>query len=196
MDPLKSLFARIADGDKTAFEEVFTTCRHGLLSYIERLVVDLSTAEDIVQDTFTQLWQKGPSLSEITNPGGWLRDVSCKISINYYRREQRHKRLLRDIGQDVTNACGHEAINFRFLQQLLSKGLEQLPADQRQLVRLHLEQGKGRRQLARELKLSEKSIRSRLEKAWLQLRAFIQKHIGILLPLPLLLAALQAIYQR
>jgi RNA polymerase sigma-70 factor (ECF subfamily) len=194
MEHLKPLFTRIAVGDVIAFNEVYDSYHPVLLPYIERIIENNHLAQEIVHDVFVKLWEKGTSLKEVLNPEGWLRDVSCKISINYYRQEQRRRQMMSDIEQGAATVSGYEEIDFRFLRSLLGKGIKQLPGEYRRLVRLHLEQGKGRRQLARELNLPEKNIRSKLEQAWRLLREFIREHIGIFLFMLLLLAVLRVFY--
>lgn len=177
-ETLKPLFARIAEQDGMAFTKVYNIYRPDMITYIERLVQDYTLAQDVVQDMFIKLWEKGTKLKEVDNPVGWMRDVACKISINYYRRQKLFKKYVKRREEPEDSTCGHSAVNFNFMEDLLHKALLELPGDLRQMMRMHLREGKGRKELAKDLGLTEKVARVKLEKAQASVRAFIMRHLG------------------
>ena len=51
-----NIYDRYINGDKTAFEEILHTYRHGLTRYLYRCVGDLETAEELSEDCFVELF--------------------------------------------------------------------------------------------------------------------------------------------
>ena len=73
------IYDRYINGDKTAFEEILHTYRHGLTRYLYRCVGDLETAEELSEDCFVELF---------LHPGRYRREASLK---NYLYAVARHK---------------------------------------------------------------------------------------------------------
>ena len=74
-----NIYDRYINGDKTAFEEILHTYRHGLTRYLYRCVGDLETAEELSEDCFVELF---------LHPGRYRREASLK---NYLYAVARHK---------------------------------------------------------------------------------------------------------
>src|SRR5436190_18703041 len=73
-------------------EQVFAALESPLLAYARRLLGDVSTAEDVVQEAFMKLHMQ---FSEIRQPQPWLYRTVHNLVVNHQRRTNR-LRLLGD----------------------------------------------------------------------------------------------------
>jgi len=65
--------------------ELFDSWYPALLRYSFRLTQDLELAEDLVQDSFLQLYRDLARGVEITNPKGWTLTVLRRLVLHHYR---------------------------------------------------------------------------------------------------------------
>src|SRR3954463_503196 len=69
--------------------ELFDSWYPALLRYSFRLTQDLELAEDLVQDSFLQLYRDLARGVEITNPKGWTLTVLRRLVLHHYRDVRR-----------------------------------------------------------------------------------------------------------
>ncbi|MEV1174378.1 RNA polymerase sigma factor [Nonomuraea sp. NPDC049784] len=83
--------ARIRDGDKAAFGELFDDCAKSVYNHAFRLTANWSTAEDVMALTFLEAWRLR---SRIDPEGGslrpWLLGIATNVARNVRRAARRH----------------------------------------------------------------------------------------------------------
>ncbi len=160
------LLQRIAQGDRDAFMELYQRYANLVYSMALRVVGDSQTAEEITQDVFMKVWQKGALYDGSRGRfSTWLLSVTRFTAIDRLRYEKRRPaadsaprdtilpRELRHLSADHT----------RWEQgQQLRMLIEQLPPEQREVVELAYFGGLTHRELAEHLDLPLGTVKSRL----------------------------------
>lgn len=120
-----------------------------LLRYAARLLADPEAARDVVQDTFVRLCREEPGRID-NRVGAWLYTVCRNRAMDVRKKESRMNPL-----SDVqAEACtSREANQAEALEQRETAGrarslLNQLPENQREVVRLKVEHGLSYREIA------------------------------------------------
>jgi RNA polymerase sigma-70 factor (ECF subfamily) len=86
-----SLRARIRDGDKAAFGELFDQCSKAVYNHAFRLTGNWSTAEDVTALTFLEAWRlRGKIDAEGGSLRPWLLGIATNIARNMRRAARRH----------------------------------------------------------------------------------------------------------
>ncbi len=160
------LLQRIAQGDKEAFLELYHRYVNLVYSMALRVVGDGQTAEEVTQDVFMKIWQKGALYDARRGRfSSWLLSVTRFAAIDRLRYEQR---------RPSTKEISEEARPPRELRQLsadhalweqgqqLRMLIEQLPPEQREVVELAYFGGLTHRELAEHLNLPLGTVKSRL----------------------------------
>jgi len=150
---------------------------------------DVSTADDLVQDTLARavakqhLWQPG------TNLRAWLFTVMHNQYVNYVRRTAREGTAI-DI-EDVHNLLVSPSDpTVSLLLRDLRRGLARLQVEQRQAILLIGLEGMSYEEVAQILCIPIGTVRSRLSRGRLQLRQIMGDAAAAAGPaLPLALAA-------
>ncbi|MGP3916800.1 RNA polymerase sigma factor [Nonomuraea sp. 10N515B] len=86
-----SLRARIRDGDKAAFGELFDQCSKAVYNHAFRLTGNWSTAEDVTALTFLEAWRlRGKIDAEGGSLRPWLLGIATNVARNVRRAARRH----------------------------------------------------------------------------------------------------------
>ncbi len=82
-----ALVARARAGDRAAYEGLYRQHAPWLLPMLWRLTGgDRGRAEELLQDTFVQAWQKLDQLREPARFGGWLKQTAIHLGLSDRRR--------------------------------------------------------------------------------------------------------------
>lgn len=89
-DALEAWMARIALGDRQAFESVYKATSGTLLAVIARVVGDRGQAEEILQEVYVTVWRSAAGYSPaLGRPMTWLMSIARNRAIDGLRRRSR-----------------------------------------------------------------------------------------------------------
>lgn len=80
--------------DNEFFDKIYLKWYQRLLKYTYRLTLDKSSAEEIVQEAFTEAYKKVDQLQKHENPVGWLYITTKNIARSYLRKVIRINALI------------------------------------------------------------------------------------------------------
>ena len=168
------LTAALAAGDEEAFREFHTAYFDRLLRYL--IVVtrgDEQAARDALQETFTRVVHHARRFDGEEKFWSWLTVLARSAAADGGRRRRSYWRLLTSYALSWMPSARPEtetdAADER-LQSLLLEGLNELRAEDRALIEGKYIHGASVRELAAQLKLTEKAVESRLSRARYRLR--------------------------
>lgn len=167
------LYKRVAGGDESAFRGLFEIYAPRLLAMAARITGSAAVADDLVQDAFLKIWVARDQLTEVAQPGAWIRKICFFQAVNYVRRQ--------NIRDKVMDAVEHEKspepdmVEFRQLLDLVNKAVQQLPEKQQQIYRLSREQGLSINEIAAHMGLAISTVKNLLVMALKNIRASLQK---------------------
>ncbi len=159
---------KAAGGDEDAFGKLVDHYKGYLMAVILPVVRDPSAAQDVLQETFWQIYR---SLSGYR--GGnfkfWLARIATRKAIDWCRERERHsKETLHDSPGDLLPGCAlsaEEEYLSRMAGVSLASLLQTLPPPYRTTMAGYLLEGKSYRQLADETGVSVRTVESRLYRA-------------------------------
>ena len=140
-------------------------------------------AEEIVQELFTELWDKRTTLfsnglDDLHLPSYFSRAIKNKI-LNHVRKQvydQKYWQYCQDHFSLSENSA-HELAEYNDLQDKLKSAVGQLSEKTRQIFVLHKLKGMPVLQISRELKLSEKAVGYHLTKSVKELKVHLRDFI-------------------
>ncbi len=163
-----TLVGRAQDGDPGAFEKLFDCYQERLFRHAYRMLMDQTSAEDVVQDTFIAAWQYLPSLLQPGAFRGWLYQIATRRSLDALRVRQAHLPLdeqteraghrLEQDGQHDPAALQEQKAQLESLQQVLTG----LPPIQRVIWAMREIDGLSYDEIARATKLPASTVRGRI----------------------------------
>jgi RNA polymerase sigma factor (sigma-70 family) len=153
-----------------------------LRNYIRKHVVDLETAEDILQEVFVELVEAYRLVKPIEQVSGWLFRVAKNRIIDRFRGRRLESLSQAQYGEDDDAAVsledllpspddGPEAAYVRsVLLDEIDEALEEMPPEQRSVFIAHEWEGYSFKELAEETGVSVNTLLSRKRYAVLHLR--------------------------
>lgn len=92
-DPDVALMLQIQRGEPGAFPELFRRYSPRILQYIRRMVGSEARAEELTQDTFTQVYRFRERYRPESRFATWIFTIATNLSLNDLRRPERRLRV-------------------------------------------------------------------------------------------------------
>ena len=173
------LYQRARQGDRAAFGDLVERHKDGLVNYLTRLSGSPDRAEDLAQESFLRLYERGNQYHEQGKLQAYLYRIATNLFRSQMRREQRWNRL----GLLFFAANGNHseaAQQSRVLQdelgQKLGTALLRLPIRYRTPVILALVEGWTHREIAELMRCREGTIKSRIFRGRQLLREQLEEY--------------------
>jgi RNA polymerase sigma-70 factor (ECF subfamily) len=178
----KSLFQLISAGDEQAFRSLFYLYKIPLFRVVIRLTKSKVIAEEIIQEVFISLWVSREHLINVDDPASYIyRSLFNKIS-TYLKKEANQERILRAAmryGQASSDSAG-QLVEEHETQRLIEQAIVQLPTQQNLVYRLSRQQGLSNNEIARQLHVSQHTVKSHLSKAIWFIKTYL-KNLAVLI---------------
>jgi len=171
IDPDAQLMLAFQAGDASAFDKLFERWAGPLLRYLERIVRDPSTAEELVQDAFLRVHGARERYEVQARFSTWLYRIATNLAFNELRRPRRkHPHSSPDdedagIHLRATNPAPDQLAHTRKLGSDVERELENLPERQRMALWLCAVEGLSYAEIAHALETTEKSVKSLIHRA-------------------------------
>lgn len=170
IDKLTSLVCAVQQGDRQAADELYTAVHQGLYYYISKTVNDPELAQDLLQETFIEIYQTIDKLNEPTAFLKWSRQIAYHKCTAYARKT---KDILVDenedglsifdtMEEDRTEFIPDEALDKADLKQTIHAMLAELPLEQRSAILLRYFDEIPVKEIAEIQGVSEGTVKSRL----------------------------------
>ena len=154
---------RFRDGDDDAVRLVYREYGRLVYTVALRTLGQRELAEEATQQTFVQAWRAAATYESTRPLGPWLATIARRVAIDIHRREAR--RATSDI-DDVPP--GHAALitlppsaDAMHATWAVREAIDELPADERELVRLQHLEGFSQSEIAERLGLPIGTVKSR-----------------------------------
>ncbi|WP_025763609.1 RNA polymerase sigma factor [Dyadobacter tibetensis] len=179
----KELILLLREGDASAFSEIYQRYWKALLNAAFKRLQDLEQAQDIVQNIFTDLWERKRSL-EIENLQAYLHTAVRFQVIKMVSRSQERSYFVDQL--PVSLACSSyadDSIREAEARALFECWVATLPEKRREIFLLHYMEGHNTSDIALMLDISQKTVQNQLTTASHSLKGQLGK---VLLFLPFL----------
>lgn len=183
------LFEAIREGGHDAFSIIYERYNKLLYATAFRYVKERTTAENIVQNVFTKLWECRGDIMITVNLRNYLFTMVKNSILNYARNENVALVKNYEIAQTRTNVDNSlmETIERNQLVGLLDKAIEELP-DQKQVVCRMKREGHSNQEIAETLNISINTVKTHYAQAVKILREYIFKYYLFTILITLLVA--------
>ncbi len=171
-----TLLRRIAAGDRAAFAEFYDRHATLMFSVAVRILNDAGEAEDVLQETFLQIWDKAANFNpDLGKASSWAAILARNKAIDKIRASQRRSRLAAEAGREYalageTDDTANEAIHGHDKARLIRSAIGELPLEQRQAIELAYFSGLTQDEIARQLNAPLGTVKARIRRGLLKLR--------------------------
>jgi len=169
------LIAKIATGDRRAFEELYTLYHRRLARFLTRLTRRYDVAEEVINDTFWIVWRKAGDFRGESQPSTWILGIAYRRARNAFRSSARIG-AGENLDVLLQPPTSDEPIKTEELRDWLVQALAQLPVEQRLAVELCYELGYSCEEISVIMDCPVNTVKTRLFHA----RAKLQKLLPVL----------------
>jgi RNA polymerase sigma-70 factor (ECF subfamily) len=168
----EALIAQVAHHEAAALEALYARHRPLLRGIVLRVLHDEADAEDVLQDTFVQVWQRADSYSVAKGkPFGWLVTLARRRAIDCLRRRQNYRKATTRFEVAVkgqhAETIRHRPVERQAsgddLRQFLCDQLGRLPPAQKRALELTFFEGLSQRQIEAKTHIPLGTIKTRIE---------------------------------
>ena len=173
-------------GDQGAFGKLVEQNQGKIYSLCYRMTGNPDDAADLTQEAFLNAWRGLARFQGQASFSTWLYRLTSNACIDFLRREKRRISLSMTL-EDEEDEEGRQAdlpdqrfspqreLEKKEAAEALRRGLAALTPEYREILTLRELEGYSYQELSRELGLEEGTVKSRLARARLALREFLQK---------------------
>lgn len=170
---------RIQNGDKQVFEQVFKSYYQLLCNYACATVKDMDEAEEIVQNTFYNIWNKREGLEVRTSLKSYLyRSVhnDCLNKIKHAKVKQMYA-----VDYKATVSMGYEdaskQLHGKELSAMINKAIDSLPEQCGNVFKLSRFENMKYNEISEHLGISVKTVENHMGKALRLLREQLKDYL-------------------
>jgi len=176
VDDTTRLLERVVERDTAAFEQLYDQYHRLVYGIAVRMLIDVSSAEDLTQSVFLKLWS-APGAFRGGNFVAWL----CRVTRNRALDILRSKAARPDAKIPCSIAADDPIDNVvvaRLEGERVRRALAALPAEQRALIELGFFAGVTHEELARRTSTPLGTVKTRIRAGLRTLRAALEEHIA------------------
>lgn len=177
------LFETLKAGDITAFEMLFRTYYQPLCNYAYTFVQDHDEAEEIVQSTFLQVWEKREVLEIRTGVRPYLYAMvrnACLNVIKHEKVKQQHIAVEMAMGERSVESVSRSVMASE-LESKIYHAMEALPEQCRLVFKLSRFEELKYSEIAEQLNISIKTVENHMGKALKIMREQLKDYLPLLL---------------
>lgn len=165
------------------FKLIFTSYYRPLLRYAMKFVIDIDAAEDIVQQTFLSIWEKGKTHSIDSSYKSYLFRSVHNACINHLKQDVRRKDYIKAFLLEVNRTYhvnGLTSLMDVELADEIENAVSDLPASCQHIFRLSRFDGLKNREIAMQLSISIRTVETQIYRAMKYLRERLKEYAPVI----------------
>lgn len=165
-----------------AFDELYQRYSSKVRAIAFSKLNDIETSREIVQDIFSDIWERRESLNILSFPN--YISVAVKYrAINYIKRDITHRKYndLYKAFVKISDESTLRSVQYNDLIDALQESVKKLPEKTQVVFRLNRFEGKSIPEIALKLNLSEKAIKYHISRSLKELRLYLKEFLLSLL---------------
>lgn len=141
-------------------------------SYILRLGLTDSVAEELAQETMLTMWRRAETYCRHKAAAStWIFTLARNISIDWMRKQKYPTSGDSEVDIDAENSIEHHKMSTEVITSRMSEQLENLPEEQRQVIFMSYFEGRAHSEIAQRLGIPLGSVKSRMRLAFNKLKS-------------------------
>lgn len=148
----RRLIERVAQGDERALRSLYDLYAGKVLATARRLMGNLGEAEEVVQDTFVDVWNRAASFDAARgSAASWILTIGRNRAIDRLRARASLQRAVTDLGSEPERApiaAPDREVEHAENKRRIARALAQLSPEQRAVVELAYFDGLSQSEIA------------------------------------------------
>jgi len=172
---------KIRDGDIMEFERLFMKYYEPLCRYADKILNDIDTAEDVVQEFFYQFWKNRETFTPKFSLNAYLYHSIRNNALHYLEhlavRKQYAEKVFNDFQASMPAHLPPD-VELNDLGEVISATIQQMPERCSRIFLMNRFEGKKYREIAEILSISVKTVEADMGKALQIFRKSLKDYRG------------------
>lgn len=152
-------------GDRKAQYELYRLYAKSMLNVCTRIVNDVATAEDVLQEAFIDAFCNLHSFKAESTFGAWFKQIVVNKAINHLRQQKMQWVDIENFNgendeNDIADSAGYDEEEVNWTVDKIKKGIEKLAEGYRVVLSLYLFEGYDHEEIGSILGISENTSRT------------------------------------
>lgn len=176
----ENVLQKLAQGDEFAFRQIYDRYWYSIYTVTRRYTKSDAFAEDIVQETFSVLWNKRASFTEVLHIEYYLITIARNLTYKALRKmafEEAARNEFIASRARVDNSMDNILLEKQY-EQLVAQAVGMLPSQQKQVFHLAKVEGLSHQDIAERLNISRLTVKTHMAKALQFVRHYLQPYVG------------------
>lgn len=179
----KQYILDLKKGSYRAFDALYTTYARRLYAYALKITKSTSDASEIVQDTFVNLWTHRENIEPSDSLQAYLFTITKNVILNKFRKLINSPVFVNYVEylneENISSEEISKKLEFEEFQKKLKDAKTSLSATQAKVFELRKELGYNNAEVAKQLNLSEQTVKNQLSLALKKLRTKLAEHLSL-----------------
>jgi RNA polymerase sigma-70 factor (ECF subfamily) len=171
----KELLVKLKAGDTNAFEQIYRSYSNRLFGNLLKLLRSETEAQEILQEAFLKIWQNRAQIDPERSFRSYLFKIAENKVFDHFRKAALEKRAQIQLSRasDIDNSLVDSMLLDKENLQVLTKAIDKLPPQRRQVFILVKLQGKTYKEVSEQLGISASTISDHIVKATKSIRDYL-----------------------
>jgi RNA polymerase sigma-70 factor (ECF subfamily) len=168
---LAELLGSVSAGDEDSFSRLYEITSRRVFQYLCRLTHNKTMAEDVLIDTYTEIWRSARNFRGHSRVLTWITGIARNLALNGFRKCRMTEC---EIDADMTSPPEQfgECVNAE-MSRLLQRACDRLPANQREALDLLFMQGMRYEEISAIMDIPVNTVKTRVFHAKEKLRSIL-----------------------
>lgn len=178
----KEAIAKIKNGDQDAFAYIYERYWPKVYNFTNLYILSPDCSEEIVQEVFIKLWENRADIDEHKNFDGYLFIITRNLIFNHSRKNFNlifYQTTLQEAIEEPHSV--EEELESADLREYINVLIGSLPPRQKEVFKLSREEQLTYNEIAKKLRISEKTVERHMGEALKFLRKNLQMYMIFLI---------------
>lgn len=166
----ETIFVRIAEDDKAAFEEFFRLTERSVYAYALSILRNNDDALDVVQDTYLKIRGAAHLYKPMGKPMAWVFTIVRNLSMSKLRSKAQTEKLEEE---EIGNSLSFSYITDRDDKLILESALKILSEEERNIILLHAISGFTHIEISRSIGIPLSTVLSKYHRGLKKLKKYL-----------------------
>ena len=171
LDPFLSLLEQTAGGDRDAFAILYQETSQRIKVYLHRLVQDQNCIDDILVETYTQVWKNSAAFKGKSKVLTWMIGIARNLALKEIGKKRYHE----DIADHPEIEAAEIDLETGDRKEVFSRALNLLSPKHREILDLAFYQDLAYREIAHILDIPESTVKTRVFYAKAALKTALER---------------------
>ncbi len=158
------------------FKELFDQYYKPLCSFANKYLLDLSVAEDIIQELFVKFWEQRETTQLTISAKSYLFQAAKNECLNYIKHQAVQAKYKKHLAYVSTDSFFYDSMEKEEINHLIYQTIQTLPPRCKQIFEMSRFEDKTFDEIASELDISRNTIKNQLVSALKKIRSVLEQN--------------------